>query len=81
VFFGMQGSLRDALDCGLLSRPGGFLQPSSVLTLAHDVAAAILHLHSEGIVHGDLKVSLYYTAQCQLTMAAQLPPSLACAVM
>lgn len=26
-----------------------------MLALAHDVAAAMLHLHSEGIVHGDLK--------------------------
>lgn len=45
-----QGSLRDALDCGLLAKPGGFLAPSAVLALAHDVAAAMLHLHSEGIV-------------------------------
>ncbi len=51
----LQGSLRDALDCGLLAKPGGFLAPSTVLALAHDVAAAMLHLHSEGIVHGDLK--------------------------
>ena len=50
-----EGSLRDALDCGLLTRPGSFLAPSAVLALAHDVASAMLHLHSEGIVHGDLK--------------------------
>lgn len=43
------------MDCGLLAKPGGFLAPSAVLALAHDVAAAMLHLHSEGIVHGDLK--------------------------
>jgi serine/threonine protein kinase len=53
--FCRQGSLRDALDCGLLAKPGSFLAPSAVLALAHDVAAAMLHLHSEGIVHGDLK--------------------------
>lgn len=51
----MQGSLRDALDCGYLCKPGSYLAPSAVLALAHDVAAALLHLHSEGIVHGDLK--------------------------
>jgi serine/threonine protein kinase len=51
----LQGSLRDALDCNLLSKPGGFLAPSTVLALAHDIAAAMLHLHCEGIVHGDLK--------------------------
>jgi serine/threonine protein kinase len=51
----LQGSLREALDCGLLAKPGGFLPPSAVLALAHDVSAAMLHLHSEGIVHGDLK--------------------------
>jgi serine/threonine protein kinase len=28
-----------------------------VLTLAHDVACAMLHLHKERIVHGDLKAS------------------------
>jgi serine/threonine protein kinase len=50
-----QGSLRDALDCNLLSKPGSFLAPSTVLALAHDIAAAMLHLHCEGIVHGDLK--------------------------
>ncbi|KIY91594.1 hypothetical protein MNEG_16370 [Monoraphidium neglectum] len=50
-----EGSLRDALDCGLLCTPGSFLSPSSVLALSHDVASAMLHLHSEGIVHGDLK--------------------------
>ncbi|KAI8470186.1 MAG: hypothetical protein J3K34DRAFT_521543 [Monoraphidium minutum] len=50
-----EGSLRDALDCGLLFTPGSFLPPPSVLALAHDVASAMLHLHSEGIVHGDLK--------------------------
>lgn len=28
-----------------------------MLSLAHDVAAAMLHLHSEGVVHGDLKAA------------------------
>lgn len=26
-----------------------------MLRIAHDIAAAMMHLHSEGIVHGDLK--------------------------
>ncbi|KAF6253981.1 hypothetical protein COO60DRAFT_363306 [Scenedesmus sp. NREL 46B-D3] len=52
-----EGSLRDALDCGVLSKPGSYLAPSVVLTLAHDIAAAMLHLHSEGIVHADLKAA------------------------
>ncbi|KAF8060546.1 RPL6 [Scenedesmus sp. PABB004] len=52
-----QGTLRDALDRKLLLRGSGaaMLQPALVLSLAHDVAAALLHLHSEGVVHGDLK--------------------------
>jgi hypothetical protein len=45
LFRRLQGSLRDALDCGLLSKPGSYLAPSVVLTLAHDVCAAMLHLH------------------------------------
>jgi hypothetical protein len=47
-----QGSLREGLDRGLLKAPSSFLAPHIVLALAHDVAAAMLHLHSEGIVHG-----------------------------
>lgn len=46
----MQGSLRDALDCGMLTKPGSFLAPSAVLTLAHDVAAAMMHLHRCAVV-------------------------------
>jgi hypothetical protein len=45
VVMSLQGSLRDALDCDLLSKPGSFMAPSVVLTLAHDIAAAMLHLH------------------------------------
>lgn len=41
----LQGSLRDALDCKLLSKAGSYMAPSVVLTLAHDIAAAMLHLH------------------------------------
>lgn len=67
----MQGSVRDALDCGLLCSPGSYMAPSAVLELAHDVAAAMLHLHSEGIVHGDLKAgeccSSITSAQIKMT--------------
>eukprot|EP00775_Hariotina_reticulata_P007113 gene7113-7327_t len=52
-----QGTLREALDRRRLQRGAQqkFLIPAIVLSLAHDVAAAMLHLHSEGVVHGDLK--------------------------
>lgn len=48
----LQGTLREALDRRRLPRVGSstFLQPAVVLSLAHDIAAALLHLHSEGIV-------------------------------
>lgn len=48
----MQGTLREALDYGSLpySPPTKLLHPAIVASLAHDVAAAMLHLHSEGIV-------------------------------
>ena len=42
----VQGTLRSALDKGLL-KPGGaaFAEPELVMMLARDVAAALLHLH------------------------------------
>jgi hypothetical protein len=48
----VQGTLREALDKRRLPRlPGtSFPHPSIVFSLAHDMAAAMLHLHSEGIV-------------------------------
>lgn len=75
-----EGSLRAALDCGLLVDPED--APSSgvtgditgdaagdaalpltgleyVVSLAHDVAVAMMHLHSENMLHGDLKVGCY----------------------
>lgn len=47
------GTLRDALDRRTLIRADGatYLPPAVALSLAHDVAAALLHLHSEG-AHG-----------------------------
>jgi hypothetical protein len=41
-----------SLDQCLLPRVADstFVQPAVVLSLAHDIACAMLHLHSEGIV-------------------------------
>jgi hypothetical protein len=46
----MQGTLREALDGKRLLRnsSNGYLPPTIMLSLAHDIAAALLHLHSEG---------------------------------
>ncbi|GBF95015.1 hypothetical protein Rsub_07516 [Raphidocelis subcapitata] len=76
-----EGSLRAALDCGLLAEPqadGGsasaaaprLTQLEYVLTLAHDVAVAMLHLHSENMLHGDLKASNVLLARCSGAAAA-----------
>jgi hypothetical protein len=64
-----EGSLRTGLDYGLLTdvpaAPGASASGVSsagrtglgyALSLAHDVATAMLHLHSENMLHGDLKV-------------------------
>lgn len=52
----MQGSLREALDTGLLEdRLTGRPHYLTVLTLALGVSRAMHHLHSEGVLHGDLK--------------------------
>jgi serine/threonine protein kinase len=56
----MQGSLRGALNQQRLVDPSSpYRLPAVhlVLALAHDVACAMLHLHSEQIVHSDLKAS------------------------
>jgi len=52
-----QGCLRDALDRGALCGPEGRPLPSTVLSLAHDIVSAMMHLHAEGIVHGDVKAA------------------------
>jgi hypothetical protein len=48
----VQGTLRGALDRQALPRQSGGskVAPSVVLALSHDIAAAMLHLHKEGIV-------------------------------
>jgi serine/threonine protein kinase len=54
----VQGSLRTALDHKLLiDRTTGLPALECVLFLAHDVACAMIHLHSEHLLHGDLKAS------------------------
>lgn len=54
----LQGSLRAALDHKLLiDRTTGLPALECVLFLAHDVACAMIHLHSEHLLHGDLKAS------------------------
>ena len=55
----LQGTLRDALSYKTLLKGthSPYLPPSIALSLAHDIAAAMLHLHSEGVVHGDLKAA------------------------
>uniref|UniRef100_A0A383W883 Protein kinase domain-containing protein n=1 Tax=Tetradesmus obliquus TaxID=3088 RepID=A0A383W883_TETOB len=58
-----QGTLRDVLDNGMLLRGRGSssssrcMHPGLALGLAQDTAAALLHLHAEGVVHGDLKAA------------------------
>jgi hypothetical protein len=48
----VQGTLREALDRRRLPRLSGtsFPHPSVAFSISHDVAAAMLHLHSEGVV-------------------------------
>lgn len=56
----LQGSLRAALNQQRLIDPSSpYRLPAVhlVLALAHDVACAMLHLHTEQIVHADLKAS------------------------
>jgi serine/threonine protein kinase len=56
----LQGSLRGALNQQRLIDPSSpYRLPAIhlVLALAHDVACAMLHLHTEQIVHADLKAS------------------------
>jgi serine/threonine protein kinase len=50
--------MRTALDRKYLCGPGGtWPMLSLVVSLATDVASALMHLHLEGIVHGDIKAA------------------------
>lgn len=51
-----RGCLRDVLDAGVLFGAGG-LNYHAILDTAADVAKAMLHLHLNDVLHGDLKVS------------------------
>jgi serine/threonine protein kinase len=54
----LQGTLREALDKRRLLQPGQTrVAPAAAILLLRDVAAAMLHLHSEGVIHGDLKAA------------------------
>lgn len=45
----LQGTLREALDRRTLHAPGAkYLSRETILSLTHDIAAALLHLHSQG---------------------------------
>jgi hypothetical protein len=45
----VQGTLREALDRRTLHGPGiKYLPRESIVCLCHDIAAALLHLHSQG---------------------------------
>ncbi|WIA09457.1 hypothetical protein OEZ85_008858 [Tetradesmus obliquus] len=50
-----QGCLQDAVDRGWLREgPAGPVSTLKLLATAAEIAAGMLHLHSQGIVHGDL---------------------------
>ncbi|KAI8472601.1 MAG: hypothetical protein J3K34DRAFT_457740 [Monoraphidium minutum] len=64
-----QGTLRQALDRGRLRSPRtGRTHLPTALALARDVAASLQYLHSQQVVHGDLKASNV------LLKTAALPP-------
>jgi hypothetical protein len=48
----VQGTLRDQLDRRQLPRlpNSSLLHPAVAVALSHDIAAALMHLHKEGIV-------------------------------
>jgi hypothetical protein len=52
------GTLQDVLARGGFRSPNGEYNTAGLVATAADVARAMLHLHTEHIIHGDLKVSL-----------------------
>lgn len=51
------GTLQDLLARGGFRNPAGDYNMAGLVATAADVARAMLHLHTEHIIHGDLKVS------------------------
>jgi hypothetical protein len=67
----LQGTLREALDKRRLLQPGqALVAPAAVTLLLRDVAAAMLHLHCEGVIHGDLKAANVSTSAAAASCAA-----------
>lgn len=52
------GNLKDFLRRGGFALPDGRRDMAAITATALDVARAMLHLHTESIIHSDLKVGL-----------------------
>eukprot|EP00873_Tetraselmis_striata_P024266 jgi/Tetstr1/444530/TSEL_032408.t1 len=72
-------TLRYNLDKKKLVAPGEELpQPGVALMLAHDVACGMQHIHSQNIIHGDLKaLNVLLTSSMRKTAASGSPNVLA----
>lgn len=51
-----RGSLKELLNAGGFHKPDGKPDMVPIVATALDVARAMLHLHSENVIHSDLKV-------------------------
>ncbi|GIL44375.1 hypothetical protein Vafri_1861, partial [Volvox africanus] len=58
-----KGCLREALDAGIFFGQSG-LNFSAILDTAADVAKALLHLHLNDVLHGDLKADNVMLKSC-----------------
>lgn len=54
------GTLQELLMKGGFKRPTGQYDLAGLVATASDVARAMHHLHTENIIHGDLKVSTHH---------------------